>query len=70
MEKSLSGIKVIQLATFVAAAATGRYLADHGADVIIVEAKQGGDAPVGAAVVAGSEEAELEKAIGLGGRLE
>ena len=41
MEKSLSGIKVIQLATFVAAAATGRYLADHGADVIIVEAKQG-----------------------------
>ena len=41
MAKSLTGIKVIQLATFVAAAATGRYLADHGADVIIVEAKQG-----------------------------
>ena len=41
MEKSLTGVKVIQLATFVAAAATGRYLADHGADVIIVEAKQG-----------------------------
>jgi cinnamoyl-CoA:phenyllactate CoA-transferase len=41
MGKSLEGIKVIQLATFVAAAATGRYLADHGADVIIVEAKQG-----------------------------
>ncbi len=41
MAKSLEGIKVIQLATFVAAAATGRYLADHGADVIIVEAKQG-----------------------------
>ena len=41
MEKSLSGIKVIQLANFVAAAATGRYLADHGADVIIIEAKQG-----------------------------
>lgn len=41
MEKSLTGIKVIQLANFVAAAATGRYLADHGADVIIIEAKQG-----------------------------
>ena len=41
MEKSLSGIKVIQLANFIAAAATGRYLADHGADVIIVEAAKG-----------------------------
>ena len=41
MEKSLTGIKVVQLATFVAAAAAGRYLADHGADVIIIEAKQG-----------------------------
>ena len=41
MEKSLTGIKVIQLANFIAAAATGRYLADHGADVIIVEAAKG-----------------------------
>lgn len=41
MSKSLEGIKVIQLANFVAAAATGRYLADHGADVIIVEAAKG-----------------------------
>lgn len=41
MAKALEGIKVIQLANFVAAAATGRYLADHGADVIIVEAAKG-----------------------------
>ena len=37
MAKALEGINVVQLANFVAAAATGRYLADHGADVIIVE---------------------------------
>ena len=36
MSKALDGIKGVQLANFVAAAATGRYLADHGADVIIV----------------------------------
>ena len=41
MRKALEGIKVIQLANFIAAAATGRYLADHGADVIIVEAAKG-----------------------------
>lgn len=41
MAKALEGIKVVQLANFVAAAATGRYLADHGADVIIVEAAKG-----------------------------
>ncbi len=41
MAKALDGIKVVQLANFVAAAATGRYLADHGADVIIVEAAKG-----------------------------
>jgi cinnamoyl-CoA:phenyllactate CoA-transferase len=40
-DKALSGIKVVQLANFVAAAATGRYLADHGADVIIIEASKG-----------------------------
>ena len=40
MEKSLSGIKVIQLANFVAAAATGRYLADHGADVPLAVAEE------------------------------
>ena len=36
MSKALEGIKVIQLANFIAAPATGRYLADHGADVIWV----------------------------------
>lgn len=41
MSKALDGIKVVQLANFVAAAATGRYLADHGADVIIVETAKG-----------------------------
>ena len=41
MAKALEGIKVVQLANFVAAAATGRYLADHGADVIIVAAAKG-----------------------------
>ena len=41
MRKALEGIRVIQLANFIAAAATGRYLADHGADVIIVEAAKG-----------------------------
>ena len=40
-EKALSGVKVIQLANFIAAPATGRYLADHGADVIWVEAEKG-----------------------------
>ena len=41
MAKALEGIRVVQLATFVAAAAAGRYLADHGADVIIVETAKG-----------------------------
>ena len=41
MRKALEGIKVIQLANFIAAAATGRYLADHGADVILVESPKG-----------------------------
>ena len=41
MRKALEGIKVIQLANFIAAAATGRYLADHGADVIMVESPKG-----------------------------
>ena len=41
MDKALSGIKVIQLANFIAAPATGRYLADHGADVIMIESSKG-----------------------------
>ena len=36
MERALSGIRVIQLANFVAAPAATRYLADRGADVIII----------------------------------
>lgn len=41
MGKALEGVRVIQLANFIAAAATGRYLADHGAEVVIVEASKG-----------------------------
>lgn len=41
MAKALEGIRVVQLANFVAAAAAGRYLADHGAEVIIVEPEKG-----------------------------
>ncbi|MDR1605293.1 MAG: CoA transferase [Gracilibacteraceae bacterium] len=40
--RPLSGIKVVELATFVAAPAAARFLADHGADVIKVETL-GGD---------------------------
>ena len=42
MSKPLEGVKVIELATFIAAAAAGRFLADLGADVIKVESA-GGD---------------------------
>ena len=41
MRKMLEGVRVVQLANFVAAAATGRFLADHGAEVIIVEPEKG-----------------------------
>ena len=41
MGKALEGVRVVQLANFVAAGATGRYLADHGAEVIIVESAKG-----------------------------
>lgn len=40
--KLLEGVKVVELATFIAAATTGRFLADLGADVIKVE-RSGGD---------------------------
>lgn len=41
-KKPLEGIKVIELASFIAAATTGRFLADLGADVIKIESA-GGD---------------------------
>lgn len=41
MNLALSGVRVIQLANFVAAPGAARYFADHGADVIIIESAQG-----------------------------
>lgn len=41
MSKPLEGIRVVELATFIAAATTGRFLADLGADVIKIEAPKG-----------------------------
>lgn len=43
MAKTLQGVKVIELSTFIAVPACARFFADNGADVIKVEAK-GGDA--------------------------
>lgn len=40
-KRPLEGIKVVELATFIAAATTGRFLADLGADVIKVENAKG-----------------------------
>lgn len=39
--KPLSGVRVIELATFIAAATAGRFLADLGADVIKIESAKG-----------------------------
>ena len=39
--KLLEGIKVVELATFIAAGTTGRFLSDMGADVIKIEAANG-----------------------------
>lgn len=41
MNTTLSGIKVIELSTFIAVPACARFFADNGADVIKVEAKSG-----------------------------
>lgn len=41
MSKPLKGIKVIELATFIAAATAGRFLADLGAEVIKIESAKG-----------------------------
>ena len=40
-KKPLEGVKVVELANFIAAATTGRFLADLGADVIKVESAKG-----------------------------
>jgi cinnamoyl-CoA:phenyllactate CoA-transferase len=39
--KPLAGVKVVEYATFIAAATTGRFLADLGADVIKIESAKG-----------------------------
>lgn len=41
MNKPLEGIRVVELATFIAAASAGRFLADLGADVIKIESAKG-----------------------------
>ncbi|MDD6919638.1 MAG: CaiB/BaiF CoA-transferase family protein [Eubacteriales bacterium] len=40
-KKPLEGVKVVELATFIAAATTGRFFADLGADVIKIESPKG-----------------------------
>ena len=40
-KKLLEGVKVIELATFIAAAGAGRFMADLGADVIKIESAKG-----------------------------
>ena len=39
--KPLQGVRVIELANFIAAATAGRFMADLGADVIKIEAERG-----------------------------
>ena len=41
MSKPLEGIRVVELATFIAAASAGRFMADLGADVIKIESAKG-----------------------------
>lgn len=41
MNKPLEGVRVVELANFIAAAAAGRFMADLGADVIKIEAPKG-----------------------------
>ena len=39
--KALEGIKVVELATFIAVPTVGKFFADQGAEVIKIEAKSG-----------------------------
>ena len=41
MNKPLEGVRVVELANFIAAATAGRFMADLGADVIKIEAPKG-----------------------------
>ncbi len=41
MSKPLEGVKVVELATFIAAASAGRFMADLGADVVKIESAKG-----------------------------
>lgn len=41
MSKPLEGVRVVELATFIAAASAGRFMADLGADVIKIESAKG-----------------------------
>ena len=41
MSKPLEGIKVVELANFIAAASAGRFMADLGADVVKIESAKG-----------------------------
>ena len=41
MSKPLEGVKVVELATFIAASTSGRFMADLGADVIKIESAKG-----------------------------
>ena len=41
MSRPLEGVRVIELATFIAAASAGRFMADLGADVIKIESAKG-----------------------------
>lgn len=40
-KRPLEGVKVVELANFIAAATTGRFLADLGADVVKIESAKG-----------------------------
>ena len=43
VKRPLEGVKVVEMATFIAVPACGRFLSDMGADVVKVEALRGDD---------------------------